>query len=174
MPIILAAYFYKIRGGLIISIIGGLFLGPFMPLNTETMVMQSFENWFFRMFFLMIIGVFSGALFSLLESQLEQVNQIAYYDQATKLPNKTKLKDDLEKKIKTETDFHIFILSIDNFIDIYKLIGFMNFSDYTNKLLRYIKNFKGIKDRIYHINGNKYGIIIEKKRCIIGFIRMLK
>ena len=163
LPIVLAAYFYKIRGGLLISIIGGLFLGPLMPINTDTMVMQSFENWFFRMFLLMIIGVFSGSLFSLLDSQLEKVNQIAYYEPETELPNKTKLKDDLEKKIKSGTDFHIFILSINNFIDIYKLIGFINFSNYINKLLEYIKSFKGIKDRIYYINENKYGIIIEKK-----------
>lgn len=173
LPIVLAAYFYKIKGGLLISIIGGLFLGPLMPINTDTMVMQSFENWFFRMFLLIIIGVFSGSLFSLLESQLEKVNQIAYYEPETKLPNKTKLKDDLEKKIKKGTDFHIFILSINNFIDIYKLIGFINFSNYINKLLEYIKSFKGIKDRIYYINENKYGIIIEKRNLdnLLDFLK---
>ena len=162
LPIILAAYFYKIKGGLLISIIGGLFLGPLMPINTDTMAMQSFENWFFRMLLLIIIGVFSGSLFSLLEDQLDKVNQIAYYDPETELPNKTKLKDDLEKKINAGTSFHIFILSINNFIDIYKLIGFVNFSNYINKLLEYIKSFKGIEDKIYYINENKYGIIIEK------------
>jgi len=88
-----------------------------MPLNTETMVMQNFENWFFRMLLLIIVGVFSGVLFSLLEDQLDKVNQIAYYDPETELPNKTKLKDDLEIKIKSDNDFHIFILSINNFTE---------------------------------------------------------
>ncbi|WP_133960277.1 putative bifunctional diguanylate cyclase/phosphodiesterase [Halanaerobium saccharolyticum] len=163
VPIILAAYFYKIKGGVITAVTGGLFLGPFMPLNTDTMVSQGLENWSFRMSMLIIIGAFSGYLFSLLESQLEKVNQIAYYDPETGLPNKIKLKQAMETEIAAENDFYLIILSINNFIDIYKVIGFMNFSNYIKELLQYIKNFKNLKNKIYYINENKYGIILKKE-----------
>ncbi|PUU88972.1 MAG: hypothetical protein CI947_1802, partial [Halanaerobium sp.] len=101
LPIILAAYFYKIKGGITAALIGGFLLGPYMPLNTSTMTMQGLENWTFRMSLLVIVGTFAGYLFSLLESQLEQVNQIAYYDSETGLPNKLKLKKELEKEIES-------------------------------------------------------------------------
>jgi EAL domain-containing protein (putative c-di-GMP-specific phosphodiesterase class I)/GGDEF domain-containing protein len=161
IPIILSAYFYKIKGGLIAAIIGGLLLGPYMPINTDTMVMQGTENWFFRMLMLVIVGSFAGYLFSLLESQLRKVNKIAYYDPETGLPNKLKLKEDLEAQIYAEENFHLLILSINNFIDIYKLIGFMNFSEYVKSLLVYIKKFKKVEKNIYLINENKYGIIVK-------------
>lgn len=163
LPIILAAYFYKIKGGVIAAVISGLFLGPYMPINTETMVMQGLENWIFRMGLLIIIGAFAGYLFSILENQLEKVNQIAYYNPETGLPNKIKLKEDLETKINSKDNFYLIILSINNFIDIYKVIGFMNFSDYIKKLLKHIRNFKNIKNKIYYINENKYGIILKKE-----------
>lgn len=163
LPIILAAYFYKIKGGISAAVIGGLFLGPFMPINTETMAMQAIENWAFRMVLLVIVGAFAGYLFSLLESQLEKVNQVAYYDPGTGLPNKISLKEKLEAEITAENDFYLVILSINNFIDIYKMIGFMNFSEYIKKLVKYIKEFKDIENKVYYINENKYGIIIKKE-----------
>lgn len=163
LPIILAAYFYKIKGGVIAAFSGGLFLGPYMPINTQTMIMQGLENWRFRMALLVTVGAFAGYLFSLLESQLDKVNKIAYYDPETGLPNKVRLKEKLETEIAAENDFYLIILSINNFIDIYKMIGFMNFSDYIKKLLKYIRDFKGINNKIYHINENKYGIIAKKE-----------
>jgi EAL domain-containing protein (putative c-di-GMP-specific phosphodiesterase class I)/GGDEF domain-containing protein len=173
IPIILSAYFYNFKGGLLAAFLGGLFLGPLMPLNTETMIMQSFENWFFRMILFMIIGSFSGALFSLLESQLEKLNEIAYYHQGTGLANLVKMKIDLDHKIENEEDFYLLIISINNFLDIYKLIGFTEFSNYINQLISYIKDFKQISYNIYHINENKYGLIIDKGK-IDNFDRFLK
>jgi EAL domain-containing protein (putative c-di-GMP-specific phosphodiesterase class I)/thiamine transporter ThiT len=164
IPIILAAYFYNIKGGFLAALVAGLLLGPLMPLNTETMVMQSFKNWVFRMVLFMIIGSFSGALFSLLESQIEKVNKVAYYHQETGLANLIKMKEDLERKLENKGDFYLIIISINNFLDIYKLIGFTKFSDYINKLVEHIKDFKNIKDSIYHINENKYGLIIDKSK----------
>jgi EAL domain-containing protein (putative c-di-GMP-specific phosphodiesterase class I) len=163
IPIIFSAYFYNVKGGLLAALLGGLFLGPLMPLNTETMAMQSFENWFFRMILFMIIGSFSGALFSLLDSQLDKLNKIAYYHQGTGLANLIKMKKDLDNKIENAGDFYLCIISINNFLDIYKLIGFTNFSDYINKLIAYIKDFKQINYDVYHINENKYGLIIDKE-----------
>ncbi|SHM84367.1 bifunctional diguanylate cyclase/phosphodiesterase [Halanaerobium congolense] len=164
IPIILAAYFYNIKGGLLAALIGGLFLGPLMPLNTATMVMQSFENWFFRMLLFMIIGSFSGALFSFLESQIEEINKIAYYYQETGLANLIKMKSDLEAKIENDGDFYLIIININNFLDIYKLIGFTNFSNYINKFVEHIRDFKNIKDSIYQLNENKYGLTIDKNK----------
>jgi EAL domain-containing protein (putative c-di-GMP-specific phosphodiesterase class I)/GGDEF domain-containing protein len=170
LPIILAAYFYKIKGGITAALIGGFLLGPYMPLNTSTMTMQGLENWTFRMSLLVVVGTFAGYLFSLLESQLEQVNQIAYYDSETGLPNKLKLKKELEKEIEAENDFYLLILSINNFIDIYKMIGFMNFSNYIKKLLQYIKDFEKIRDQIYYINESKYGLILKKEADLSIFL----
>lgn len=164
LPILISAYFYKVKGGVISAIIGGLSLGPLMPLNTEQMLMQSSPNWLFRILLLSIVGALAGSLFSLLDNQLEKVNKIAYYHQETGLANQIKMKEDLEAKIKKDRDFYLIIISINNFLDIYKLIGFMSFSKYINKLVEHIKNFKHIQNNIYYINENKYGLMIEKDK----------
>lgn len=173
LPIILAAYFYKISGGMITAVISGLLLGPYMPINTQTMLMQGIENWSFRMGLLVIIGTFAGYLFSLLESQLEQVNKIAYYDSETGLPNKIKLKQKLEKEIAADNQFYLIILSINNFIDIYKVVGFMNFANYIKRLIRYIRDFKNVENKVYYINENKYGIILkaDEKTTVINYLK---
>jgi EAL domain-containing protein (putative c-di-GMP-specific phosphodiesterase class I) len=137
------------------------------------MLMQGIENWSFRMGLLVIIGVFAGYLFSLLESQLEQVNKIAYYDSETGLPNKIRLKQKLEQEIAAENQFYLIILSINNFIDIYKVVGFMNFADYIKKLIRYIRAFKNVENKVYYINENKYGIILkaDKKSEVLNYLK---
>src|SRR4051812_13382823 len=47
VPIVLSGIAFGVQGGLSAAIIGGLFLGPFMPLNTSTGEMQEPVNWLF-------------------------------------------------------------------------------------------------------------------------------
>lgn len=169
IAILISAFFYKIPGGLISGIIAGLLIGPLMPINTETMVMQPTFNWVFRMFFFILIGVFTGFLFNLVEKQLNKINKIAYYDQNTGLPNKTNLRREVEKKINKNKKFHLVILSIKNYSDIYKLIGSENFSDFIPVMIEHIRNYKSTNSQLYYLNDSKYATLLprlDKKELI--------
>ncbi|MCC3143998.1 EAL domain-containing protein [Halanaerobium sp. Z-7514] len=164
LPIVISGYFYGLKGGIIAAVISGFVLGPLMPIDSEIMLMQQTQNWLFRMVFLIIIGSFVGYLFANLEQQIMKNRKLAYFDQETGLPNKSTLKNVIENKINNEKEFHLFILTINNLLNIYKLTGFSNFPDYVDLLVEYIKEYPALEKQIYYINENHYGIILDKDR----------
>lgn len=169
IPIIISAFFYKKAGGLISGVIAGLLMGPIMPINTETMLMQPTLNWIFRMFFFVLIGVLTGFLFNLIERQLNKINKIAYYDQDSGLPNKVNLRKVVNQKIKKGEKFHLMILSIKNYSDIYKLIGSEKFSDFIPVMINHIVEYGSAKSQLYYLNDSKYATLLsrlEKKDLI--------
>ena len=175
IPILISAYFYKRWGGLFAGLVSGLLLGPYMPINTNEMLMQAHVNWSFRMFFFVLIGLFAGSLFRLLELQLNKINKIAYYNESIELPNKTKLKDILSKKIENDEEFQLIIFSIKNYSDIYKLVGSKYFSSFIKELIKHISNYKNINNPLFYINDSKYAMYIErhKKVDLINKLRKL-
>lgn len=48
LPIIFAALVYGTGGGIAAGVVGGLLLGPFMPLDTVTGETQNLSNWLYR------------------------------------------------------------------------------------------------------------------------------
>jgi len=175
IPILISAYFYKRWGGFIAGLISGFLLGPYMPIDTNEMLMQAHVNWSFRMFFFVLIGLFAGSLFRLLELQLNKINKIAYYNESIELPNKTKLKDILSKKIENDEEFQLIIFSIKNYSDIYKLVGSKYFSSFIKELIKHISNYKNINNPLFYINDSKYAMYIErhKKVDLINKLRKL-
>ncbi len=163
IPILLSAYFYKGWGGFIAGIIAGIILGPFMPINTANMAMQEAMNWSFRMFFFVLIGTIAGFLFDLLEHQLNKINRIAYFNESTNLPNKTKFRKDIEQKIEKGEEFHVIVFSIKNYPDIYKLVGSRNFTDFIQLMIEHITDYEDMGQQLYYINDSKYSMWIKKQ-----------
>lgn len=164
IPILITAYYYKGIGGFIAGIVAGIVLGPFMPINTNTMLMQDTVNWSFRMLYFTLTGTFAGLLFDLLDHQLEKINQIAYFEENTGLPNKTSFKKMITAKIKNNDEFHVIVLSIKNYSDIYKVIGSKNFSNFIKKMADNFTSYKGFNTKLYYLNDSKYGICINKHK----------
>ncbi|MFO7815517.1 MAG: EAL domain-containing protein [Halanaerobiales bacterium] len=163
IPILISAYFYKGWGGFVSGMIAGLMLGPYMPINTNEIIMQAHINWFFRMFFFVVIGSFAGMLFDLLEHQLNKIHRIAYFHDSTGLPNKTKLQDVINQKIENDECFHLILFSIKNYSDIHKLIGSTYFSQFIKILIEHISGYEESNKPLFYINDSKYAMYIEKQ-----------
>jgi EAL domain-containing protein (putative c-di-GMP-specific phosphodiesterase class I)/GGDEF domain-containing protein len=88
VPIIAAAFFFGLRGGLAAGIAAGLVMGPFMPLDVQAWTYQDAGNWLTRTGFFVLIGSFSGMATDNLRRQLQTIRHSVYYDQLTKLPNR--------------------------------------------------------------------------------------
>ncbi len=67
LPIVLAAIFFKVKGGVIVGLIGGIILGPFMPIDTLTGELQETANWIYRIGFFIFIGALVGYVNYLLQ-----------------------------------------------------------------------------------------------------------
>lgn len=63
VPIVLAAFFYRLGGGVIVGIAAGLLCGPFMPLDVAAGLRQMPASWMIRAGFFTGVGALTG-LFS--------------------------------------------------------------------------------------------------------------
>ena len=117
LSIIMGAYFFGIPGGILVGILAGLALGPYMPLNVQTGEMQTTVNWLYRMSMFIIVGGVLGYLFSLVMQQVVEIRRMALYDRNTGLPNRSHLYLDLDKLLKQndkDSKYAVFIILVDN------------------------------------------------------------
>ena len=89
IPIIAAAFFFGLRGGLAAGMAAGLVMGPYMPLDVQAWTFQETTNWLSRTGFFVLIGSFSGLATDNLRRQLQTIRNSAFYDHLTGLPNRT-------------------------------------------------------------------------------------
>jgi diguanylate cyclase len=98
LPIVLAGMVYGGKGGVLVGILGGITLGPFMPIDVETGEAQETLNWLYRTGFFTLIGFFGGVFSDLVFAQLRRVNWLLRHDEHTGRPNRLALLESLFAK----------------------------------------------------------------------------
>lgn len=76
LPVLLAAYLFRVPGGLAAGVLGGLALGPAMPLSTVTFEMQITGSWLYRLGFLSAIGGVVGAIVTTLDTRNQHLTEL--------------------------------------------------------------------------------------------------
>lgn len=100
VPVLLSAVWFGSSGAVLSSVMGGLLLGPLMPLDVSTSTYQSTENWLARTAFFLLIGVFSTGLFQSLRLANKRHMQALEIDQKTGLRTQAALSRDLERLLR--------------------------------------------------------------------------
>jgi len=72
IPILIGGFFFGVSGGLMVGLLAGLAVGPWMPVNVETGLLQSTVNWGTRLAFFSLIGCLAGLMCRILATQLEE------------------------------------------------------------------------------------------------------
>lgn len=161
VPIFLAAYFWDIKGSLIVALILGIFTGPFMPLNVYLGINQKPENWIFRTLIYLAVASITGYIFQKnkkMSKQMAEKDMISFF---TGLYNTNKLFKDLNKKINNGEKFFLVFLNVRNLEEISKYVSY----DIVNKLIQsgiadLKENFKAID--LYSANFNEYVLVFEE------------
>lgn len=103
IPIIMSVFVYGVEGGILISLISGFLLGPYMPEDVKLGIMQNPINWLNRLGIYIVICLTLSLIVNHNKKLTELVQKKAYEDPGTGLPNVNKLTMDLneilEKKI---------------------------------------------------------------------------
>lgn len=68
LPIVFSAVLFKTAGGVAAGLLGGIILGPYMPIDTITGEKQLAVNWLFRMGAFILVGCFVGYAIEILQS----------------------------------------------------------------------------------------------------------
>jgi signal transduction histidine kinase len=75
LPLLLAALFFKVPGGIVAGLLGGLALGPFMPLYVPRGLPQDPHHWLVRTVLYVVFGVITGLLFKWLDDQYRALDR---------------------------------------------------------------------------------------------------
>lgn len=95
VPIVLSGMIYGVAGGVAVAVLGGLALGPYMPIDVASGEMQVTINWLYRAGFFVLIGTLSGVASDTVRAYIRHLYWVSRHDAATKLPNRLALMDDL-------------------------------------------------------------------------------
>ncbi|MGN6581040.1 MAG: putative bifunctional diguanylate cyclase/phosphodiesterase [Bordetella sp.] len=137
VPVVLGGFAFGVWGGVLAGIIGGLALGPLMPINTLTGEMQTFLNWVYRLIFLCINGALVGALSQLFRRYLYKLQWLHDHHDDTDLLNLSGLTLALNEMIRRTPDERRLIVAaiqLNGLLDIQNTFG----SEFGARLLRQI------------------------------------
>src|SRR5690606_26677153 len=96
IPILLAGLIFGAQGGVLAGLLGGLALGPAIPISVETGEAQAAINWLYRTGFFTLIGFLSGTASNGARAHLQRITWLSRHDPATGLPNRVALIDRLD------------------------------------------------------------------------------
>lgn len=153
IPIILAAYFFQVPGGVIAGIVGGLLLGPYMPLTVATGEMQDVTNWVYRMLIFTGIGSMLGIMFSVTEKGLKKIEWLANHAPETGLPNLSHLIKSLEKIANEEdgeTQYALLAVRINNYAEITSIFSVGEMNELSVKFADVIRVLTADNGSIFH------------------------
>lgn len=96
LPILAAGLIFGLPGGILIALVAGIALGPWMPIDTTSGEMQEPINWLYRTGYFILIGGLSGLVNDGFHRYIEHLRWLARNDLKTQLPNRKQLFEDLE------------------------------------------------------------------------------
>lgn len=97
IPVALAAALYRFWGGVLVALVAGLLMGPFMPLNADTGQMQPMANWVVRVGLYLSLGGFIGVLFYIIGQVNARSERALRFDYRSRLSNGAALHEDLRE-----------------------------------------------------------------------------
>ena len=168
LPIMLAGFVFGIRGGLLTALLGGIAIGPFMPINTTTGEMQDTLNWIYRTGFFMLVGLFSGAVSDSVRSYLRHLKWIVRHDTVTSLPNRTALLEALALLPAKQDGSHAYVLAViclQNAMELKSAFGFEVIEDIVRQSAARYETILQHKTKVYRIDAEQIGILIENRNA---------
>lgn len=163
IPIIFAGIFWGFKGGALIGIIGGLMLGPIMPIDTITGEKQQLINWIYRTIYFFIVGGTVGTFSDFLKEYIKKIHYISTHNSETGLYNMVSLNldkvvsDFLEKKTKINV-LSISWINIDEIINNFGIRICVSVIKELNERMKKIFKEKFI---FIHSDISKFYVLIE-------------
>jgi len=162
LPIMLSGIFFGKRYGVLFGLIGGLTLGPFMPIDVTTGESQQTLNWVYRTSYFALAGFLSGIASDTAKYYIKHLKWLSLHDPFTSLPNHRALFNKLREIASEEhaSNSHALIaIAFENVQEVESSFGF----DACEEIIRQMANrFDKIKIQkfIYSIDRTLLAILI--------------
>lgn len=159
IPIALAGIIFGYKGGVVIALIGGVALGPWMPISTETGEVQETINWVYRTFYFVAVGVLAGLSSDTSRRYIERLRQIARRDLVSKLPNRKALLERLQelrnKGALREQNYFLVTCSIDNGMALRSAFGFTVIDAIIESYAKALQEMPNYTPDVYRIHAGQ-------------------
>lgn len=159
--IFFAAYYWKIKGGLLTAFILGMILGPFMPLDVGHQIIQKYGDWIFRLLVYMSSGYVAGYTLKKNEEINQQIKEKDLISHLTGLYNTNKLFSDLNSMVENDEKFCLVFFNIVNLEEISKYVDYKIIEKVIHKGTTNIKSEFG-KNELYSSNFNQYILVLKE------------
>jgi len=163
-PVLLAGLLLGSKGGIFFGILGGIILGPFMPMDVVTQEPQSTLNWLYRTIFFTLIGALSGFTSSCTYSYLKHIQWISRHDPVTRLPNRNPhfhRISHLKEKERPAGDYVLMVLSFDNVTELKSAFGFSILEEAIKQFAMRFNLVLSDSDLVYRTDSEQLAILLE-------------
>lgn len=164
VPILLSALIFDLKGGIVAGLIGGLLLGPLMPLDTITGTLQDVGNWLYRTGLFVLVGALFGLYVKKISALFKETRYMAYYDPVTGEQNLNYLINSIEKTAFEATDgkqrMSLIFIEIDNYYEIAYTFGIDKGINILKKVCSRLKLLLDNVD-LYQINIDRFAVLIH-------------
>ncbi|ABM02443.1 diguanylate cyclase/phosphodiesterase [Psychromonas ingrahamii 37] len=161
VPIVLSGLVFGARGGILVGLISGLVLGPFMPIDVVTGEQQKMINWLYRTGFFTLIAFISGIAWDGVKTHIIQLNWILQHNASTRLPNQLALLKKIPLIVKEKSSHCTLILaviSLENSMELKNAFGLGVIQEIIQQLAKRLKDIE-IKNYTYQIETSQLVIL---------------
>ncbi|WP_018861990.1 MULTISPECIES: bifunctional diguanylate cyclase/phosphodiesterase [unclassified Thioalkalivibrio] len=168
IPVLLGAALMGLWGGLAFGLLAGLLLGPFMPLNVDEGIAQPAANWMTRAGIYLVLGGFSGWLFSQLRRHANRLIDQAYLNPVTALPNRESLEQKIHQLMaqaqsadQPATRVFVVSLQMDSYPDTIGVLGFAAERPLLKSIAERLQAVAGPANAlVYHIHDDHFALML--------------
>ncbi len=164
LAIIFAALSHGARGGAVIGILGGIALGPLMPIDVITGEPQQTINWLYRTGFFALVGTLTGVGIETARKQSDRIKWQSRHETTTGLPNRFALIETIEEAKKDPQrpkPVAFVVFSLVNAAEIRSSFGFRAMDEVILQISGRISEIIEIEDKgkLFHFDSNLLGVL---------------
>lgn len=167
LPVLLAALAFGVPGGALSGAIGGILVGPFMPLDATTGATQETVSWVARMAAFVAIGSFAGGGRFILRRYSNMMHEHAYTDSVSGLPNRAQLLADLGRDEPSfRDDQYLTVMQLVRYREVISTLGY-HYADELSLAAALRLNEVGLKQgRLYDLRDGMFALLLHSKNEI--------
>lgn len=171
LVIISAALLLGARGGVAFALLGGIALGPLMPIDVVTGERQEAVNWLYRLFYFLLVGFLVGGFSELTRKHLSQMKWQLEHNPVTSLPNRNSLWQDLEEP--SPLSRRLYLVFVANLPELELRLGPEVREEVISTLESRMRLALGYTSRYYHVRANHIALLVHDS-LEDGFASVLK
>jgi EAL domain-containing protein (putative c-di-GMP-specific phosphodiesterase class I)/thiamine transporter ThiT len=163
VPIVVLAILYGAKGGLLAALIGGILLGPLMPIDVVSGEDQVLINWLYRLLIFLVIGGVVGTFASWIRKQTESIRQLALINPETEIPIFTSINQTFTDEEYIER-YHknLYVFQITNDGQVIELLGKKIYNDLIIIVSKELnKHFEQNID-LFQIDTSRFIVLVKK------------